>query len=113
VGFQQAAIKVEKEREFEELKDAINRVFSPDQVEKFLKRLQSNSIRIRDWNSVLKNGVLEQVDEGLNGSGKTALSLYESLTVSDQAQMRELYLSRVEEVAPQLRAKYHKLYQYY
>ena len=113
MGFQQAAIKVEKEREFEQLKDAINRAFSPDRVEKFLKRLHSNSIRVRDWDAVLKNRVLEQVDQGLKSSGTTAQSLYELLTVSDQAQMREFYLSKIEEVAPQVRAKYHKLYQYY
>jgi len=27
--------------------------------------------------------------------------------------MRELYLSKIEEVDPALRAKFHKLYQYY
>jgi hypothetical protein len=43
----------------------------------------------------------------------TARSLYGSLPVSDQAQMREFYLSKIEEVDPALRAKFHKLYQYY
>ena len=113
MGFQQAAIEVEKKREFEELKDSINRAFAADRVEKFLKRLQSGGIRIRQWDSVLKNRTLEQVDEGLKGSGNAARSLYEALTVSDQAQMREFYLSRIEEVAPQVRARFHKLYQYY
>jgi hypothetical protein len=113
VGFEQAAIEVEKKKEFEELKDAINRAFAADRVEKFLKRLQSDGTRIRNWDSVLKDGVLERVDEGLKSSGTTAQSLYESLTVSDQAQMREFYLSRIEEVAPQVRARFHRLYQYY
>ena len=113
MGFEQATIKVEKEREFEELKDSINRAFAADRVEKFLKRLHSGGIRIRNWDAVLKNAVLEQVDEGLKSSGTRALSLYEALTVSDQAQMREFYLSKIEEVAPQVRARFHKLYQYY
>ena len=37
--------------------------------------------------------------------------LYRSLTLTDQAQRKEFYLSRIEEVAPELRAKFHKLYQ--
>jgi hypothetical protein len=113
VGFEQATIEVEKKNEFEELKSAISRTFSADRVEKFLKRLHSDGTRIRNWDSVLKTGVLERLDEGLKSSGRTAHGLYESLTVSDQAQMREFYLSRIEEVAPQVRARFHKLYQYY
>jgi hypothetical protein len=34
------------------------------------------------------------------------------LPVSDQGQMREFYLSKIEEVEPALRVKFHKLYQY-
>jgi hypothetical protein len=113
VGFQQAAIKVERETEFDELKGAIDRTFAPDRVEKFLKDLRRKGVRIRDWVSVLKIRALEQVDEDLKRSGKAAQGLYDSLTVSDQAQMREFYLSRIEVVGPQLRAKFHKLYQYY
>jgi hypothetical protein len=39
--------------------------------------------------------------------------LYQALTVSDQAQLREFYLSRIEEVAPALRTKFQQLYRYY
>jgi hypothetical protein len=39
--------------------------------------------------------------------------LHEALPVSDRSQVREFYLSKVEEVDPALRAKFHKLYQYY
>jgi hypothetical protein len=35
------------------------------------------------------------------------------LTVSDQAQIREFYLSRIEEIDADLRHKFKKLYQYY
>jgi hypothetical protein len=35
------------------------------------------------------------------------------LTVSDQGQIRELYLSKIEEVDPALRARFGKLYRYY
>jgi len=39
--------------------------------------------------------------------------LYQSLPVSDQAQMREFYLSKLETVDPSLRHRFKKLYQYY
>ena len=113
VGFEQATIKVERETEFEELKSAIDRAFDAARAEKFLKQLQSGGIRVRDWDLVLAKRRIERTDESLAKSGKTALSLYQTLTVSDQAQMREFYLSRVEEVEPRLRAKFHKIYQYY
>ena len=107
-GFQQAAIKVEKEQEFQELKGAIERALSAGKVERFLKRLDSRSVHIRDFDGVMNSGALDQG----SGSGKTAKDLYGALTVSDQAQMREFYLFRIEEVEPKLRAKFHKLYQY-
>jgi len=113
VGFEQATIKVEKESEFEELKSAIDRVFAADRVERFLRQVGKKAFRIRDWDSVLGKRVLEPVDQEVGWSGKRAQQLYEVLTVSDQAQIREYYLFKVEEVDPNLRTKFHKIYQYY
>jgi len=39
--------------------------------------------------------------------------LYQALPLSDQAQMREFYLSQLETVDIALRHKFKKLYQYY
>jgi hypothetical protein len=108
--FEQAAIKVEKEKEFQELKDAISRAFAPDAVEKFLKRVASAGLRIRDFDGVLAKGVLEQAG---SLSAQKAKDLYEALSLTDRAQMKEFYLFKIEEVGPELRAKYQKLYQYY
>ena len=113
VGFEQAPIGVENEREFEELKHAVNRVLSPETVERFLQRLDGRNVRVRDWDGVLTKRLLEKTDETLERSGNSAQDLYRSLSVSDQAQMREFYLFRVEEVDPKLRTKFHKVYQYY
>jgi len=113
MGFEQATIKVEKEKEFEELKSSIERSFRPESVEQFLKQLGALGLRVRDWDAVVARRVLEKIDPVLGRSGKKASGLYQALTVSDQAQMREFYLSRVEEVDPKLRTKFHKLYQYY
>jgi len=109
VAFEQAAIKVEKEKEFEELKAAINRAFTPENVQKYLKQVASAGIRVRDFDLVLAKGILEKIA----GSEQPAKSLYAALTLTDQAQMKEFYLSKIEEVGPELRAKFQKIYQYY
>jgi hypothetical protein len=108
--FEQATIKVEKEKEFEELKAAITRAFAPAATEKYLKRVAKSGLRIRDFDSVLAKGVLEQVGAI---SGKKAKDLFDSLTLTDQAQMKEFYLFKIEEVGAELRKKYQKIYQYY
>jgi hypothetical protein len=113
VVFQQAAIKVENEKEFGELQGAILLAFASENIQKYLKRIASAGIRIRDFDSVLAKGILEQLDRTLAGPGQSAKHLYAALAVSDQAQVKEFYLSKVEEVEPELRAKFHRLYQYY
>jgi len=109
MAFEQAAIKVEKEQEFQELKNAIEHALGASEVGQFLKRLESRNIRIRDFNAVMEKGALGPG----RGSGKTGKDLYSALTVSDQAQMREFYLFRIEKVDPKLRGKFHKLFRYY
>ena len=108
--FEPGVIKVEKEREFGDLKAAMETAFAPDRVAKYLKELDSRKIRIRNLDAVFAADVIDRTTGDKAG---TARSLYGSLPVSDQAQMREFYLSKVEEVDPALRAKFHKLYQYY
>ena len=110
MGFEQATIKVEKEKEYEELKSAVSHAFSSDRIENFLKRVNHESVRVRDWDSVLSKRILEQVAEG---KASAAQGLYKALPVSDQAQIREFYLSRVEEIDPKLRTKFQKLFRYY
>jgi hypothetical protein len=111
VSFQQVAIRVEKKKEFEDLKDTIDRAFGSERVERFLKQVRKSGARVRDLETILARGVFEKVERTLVKLG--AQSLYQALTVSDQAQMREFYLSRVEEVGPELRRKFQQLYRYY
>ena len=110
MSFEQATLKVEKEREFGELKAALEQVFVVDRVLKYLKALDSRNIRIRNFDAVLAKDVIDSVGGAKAGAAR---GLYQSLPVSDQAQMRELYLSKIEEVEPALRARFHKVYQYY
>jgi hypothetical protein len=111
-SFQQAAIKVEKELEFRQLRAAIERAFLPEAAERFLKLLDRANIRIRDFDGILAARALEEAVKPAE-SATGAWKLYQALTVSDQAQIREFYLSRIEEIAADLRHKFKKLYQYY
>ena len=109
MAFEQAAIKVEKAQEFGALQRAIEQAFLPEHVERFLKHLDRKGIRIRDIAAVIAKGSLESYGE----AGLNAQQLYEVLPVSDQAQLREFYLSKLEAVEVGLRHKFKKLYQYY
>ena len=109
MSFEQATIKVVNEREFDELRAAIERVFTSKQIEKYLKALKSRGIRARNMDKILAANLIDMIAGGKAG---TARALYEALPVSDQAQVREFYLSKVEEVDQALRTRFHKVYQY-
>jgi hypothetical protein len=114
VAFEQAAIKIEKAEEFARLRGAIEQAFLPEKVERFLKQLDRKGIRVREFDALLAARVLEESQAGsAKGSELSAWQLYQALTVSDQAQMREFYLSKLETVDVALRHKFKKLYQYY
>jgi hypothetical protein len=110
VKFEQGVIKVENEREFGDLKTAMEKAFAAGRGTKYLKVLDTRNIRVRNLDAVFAADV---IDRATGDNGGRARSLYNSLPVSDQAQIREFYLSKIEEVDPALRAKFHKLYQYY
>ena len=111
VTFEQAALKIEKTQEFAELQDIVQQAFLPERAEKFLKRLARKGIRVRDFDAVLAAKILE--DAAGRSVVVNAQALYQALTLSDQAQMREFYLSKLEGVDIALRHKFKKLYQYY
>ena len=114
MAFEQATIKIEKQQEFSKLQGAVEQAFLPDKVERFLKRLDRKAIRIREFDAVLAARALEDVPGGsAAGSDLSAWQLYQALPLSDQAQMREFYLSKLETVGVTLRHKFKKLYQYY
>jgi hypothetical protein len=113
VGFEKVEIPIEKPEDFNELKSAIERVFRPESTRKFLMRIAGRSVRIRDFEGVLAQQCIEHVDSALQQAGKTAKGIYDALPVSDQAQIREFYLSKLEQVDKETRYKFKKLYQYY
>lgn len=101
--FEQAAIAVRDERGYAQLHARIDAAFDAREVEVFLSRTAKARLRIRDFEGVLKRGLL----------GKEAEALYEGLPVSDQGLTRERYLRLVEAVPLELRQRYLKVYAYY
>ncbi len=111
MGFEQATIKIEKQAEYGRLQGAVEQAFLPEKAERFLKQLERKSVRVRDFDGVLAARALE--DAAGAQAGLKASELYQALPVSDQAQMREFYLSKLEGIDHALRHKFKKLYQYY
>jgi|SRR5579871_1664962 len=109
MAFEQATIKIENAQEFARLQAALEQAFLPEHTERFLKQMDRKGIRIRNFDGVLAERVLE----GFAEAGLNAQQLYQSLPLSDQGQMREFYLSKLEGVDIALRHKFKKLYQYY
>ncbi len=109
-GFQQATIKVENEKDFAEFRGAVERVLMPPRLEKFLRELKKKDVGIRDFEAVLSGGFIERADAVLAKAGKTAQGLWQGLPLSDQAQAREFYLLRLEQVDRKWRAKFASVY---
>ncbi len=113
MAFEQAAIKIEKQQEFAKLQATVEQAFLPEKVERFLKQLDRKGIRVREFDAVLSARALEGTAGSAAKSDLSAWQLYQALPLSDQAQMREFYLSKLETVDIALRHKFKKLYQYY
>jgi hypothetical protein len=100
---EQAVIPVNDPKAFGAVRSAIETAFSSARVKDFLKSVERAGLRIRDFESVLRKGVL----------GAPAVGEYGGLGNGDQGQIREFYLATLEKVPAELRAKFFKLYAYY
>jgi hypothetical protein len=101
--YQQPVLPISDPKTFDLVKGAIESRFSSGQVAEFLKSLERSKLRIRDFEEVLRKGSL----------GPSTADEYHRLGNGDQGQIRELYLASLEQVAPELREKFFKLYAYY
>ena len=113
IPFQQPTLGVERLEEFAHLQTAMERIFAAGSVERYLRLLQRKGVPIRDFDRVLRETLLEQADATLAKSGKSARQWYDTVSVSDQAQIREFYLTALEAVDLPLRDKFKQLYRYY
>ena len=101
--YQQAAIPIGDPQNFGAVREAVSSSFASPGVGEFLKSLERSSLRIRDFEGVLNRGVL----------GQSTAAEYARLSPGDQGQIREFYLASLEQVAPELRNRFFKLYAYY
>ncbi len=101
--YQQAAIPVGDPKTFGAVHGSIAQAFSTDKVAEFLRSLDRASVRVREFELVLRRGLL----------GQTTEKDYGQLSPGDQGQIREFYLHSLEEVAPELRQRFFRLYAYY
>ena len=101
--YQQPALAVQDPDIFGSVREAIATAFSPARAAEFLKSVERSSLRVRDFEGI--------VGQGLLGASTTAG--YARLAPGDQGQIRELYLASLEHVSADLRDRYFKLYAYY
>ena len=100
---EQAAIPVADPQSFGAVRTAIENAFSSPRVKDFLKSIERAGLRVRDFELVLRKGIL----------GAPVVADYDRLGNGDQGQIREFYLASLEKVAPELRSEFFKLYAYY
>jgi hypothetical protein len=101
--FEQAVIPIEDEKTFAEVRQALDEAFALVRVGGFLKKVARAKLRIRQFEAVLAHGFL----------GAQAQKSYAALGDADRGQIREQYLRRVEQVAPEVRQKFFRLYASY
>ncbi len=101
--FVQPVLLLEDEAHFATVKASLEPLFASGNVVGFLKRVQRSKLRVRDFEGLLQSGLL----------GSTTAEAYQALGNSDRGQARELYLSLVEQVTPELRGRFLKVYAYY
>ena len=101
--FEQAVLAIQDGATYGRVDGALEQAFSPARVSGFLRQLLRAKLRARQFEAILASGLL----------GADAASAYAALGDSDRGHVRERYLSLVEQVAPELRAQFLKVYAYY
>ena len=101
--FEQPVLHIVDPARFEVVKSAIAAAFAPARVSDFLGSLGNSGLRIRHFEDVLGRGLL----------GVSTREEYNKLTNADQGQIREFYLASLEQISPELRKKFFRLYAYY
>ena len=101
--YQKPELQVVDPQAFTAVRQAIDSAFATAGVKDFLKTIERAGLRIRDFESILRKGML----------GAPTANEYGRLGNGDQGQIREFYLASLEQVAPEMRDKFFKLYAYY
>jgi hypothetical protein len=101
--FEQAMLPIQDEKTFADVRRVLDETFARANVAAFLRRVERAKLRVRQFEAILANGFL----------GAETPAKYAALSDADRGQVREQYLREVERVAPELRAKFLKVYAYY
>jgi hypothetical protein len=101
--YRQPVLPISNPPAFGAVHGAIESAFSKSRVAGFLESIEHKGLRIRNFEDVIGKGLL----------GSPAGIEYGQLDNGDQGQIREFYLARLEQVEPELRQKFFKLYAYY
>lgn len=107
--YTQAPLQIENQAVVAELKRAIEHAVLA-RTDEFLHLVKRFGLRVRQFEELMSRRVFEQLP-GLNLS-RPCEELFRDLGASDQGLIREFYLTTIEEVPVELRAKYLKLYRY-
>ncbi len=71
-GYEQPPLPIQAVQAYEVLRSALERLLAPSAADRMLRKLENRGLKARDFEQVLAAKVLEQLDERLAGSGKTA-----------------------------------------
>jgi hypothetical protein len=101
--FVQTVLPIVDEARFAAIKTSLESLFTSGNVTGFLKRVRRAKLPVRDFDGLLQRGLL----------GASTAEAYPALCDSDRGQVREFYLSLVEQVPQELRGRFLKVYAYY
>jgi len=107
--YTQAPIEVHNKAVFAELQTAVENALVT-RADDFLQVVKRCGLRVRQFEELLERRALEQLPG--SGTSRACAELYRELGQSDQGLLRELYLTKIEEVPVALREKYLKLFRY-
>jgi len=102
-NFEKPVLPVADPVRYGAVRAAIENAFSSDTVTQFLRSLERNGLRIRQFEEIMGEELL----------GKLTRAQYSALENADQGQIREFYLASLEKVSVELRNRFFKLYAYY
>jgi hypothetical protein len=109
MGFQQATIPIRNAEAFAKLKSLIETALKPANAPKLLAGVVETGLVVWKVDDILQKSLLEQAAGIATGQ---AQDWYRQLPVSDQAQIREFYLTHIEQVDGAMRQKYKKAFRY-
>jgi|SRR5437868_390019 len=107
--YTQALIEIENPALVTELKSAIENALIA-RADEFLHLVKRFGLKVRQFEQLLQQHVFGQLPG--TQTNRPCEDLYRELGPSDQGLVREFYLTKIEEVPVDLRAKYSKLFRY-